>query len=188
MQGSGFDIRIENAAGLVAGEVANIDDLSRTEQGELIHTYETFLNEGVGKYDFTWKAPAEGGVANVYAAVATLLNNGTSGMDTLNLFNFSLDQDIATSITENYLNKSATDLFAFEENGNLVVRYHISIPSEVNITLVNSKGIVSKTVFNGNAISGTQSESFNSNELAKGIYLIKMIANGNIKTTKMMTN
>ena len=185
---AGFDIRIENAAGLVAGEVANIDDLSRTEQGELIHTYETFLNEGVGKYDFTWKAPAEGGVANVYAAVATLLNNGTSGMDTLNLFNFLLDQDITTSITENYLNKSATDLFAFEENGNVVVRYHISIPSEVNITLVNSKGIVSKTVFNGIAISGTQSESFNSNELAKGIYLIKMIANGNVKTTKMMIN
>lgn len=185
---AGFDVRIENAEGLVAGEVTNADDLARTEQGELIHTYETFLNQGLGKFDFTWTAPAEGGVANVYAAVATLLNNGTNDMDTLNLFNFSLAQDITTSINENYLYGSKTDFYAFEENRNVIVKYNVATQSEVTITLVDSKGTMSKTLFTGNTVAGSHAESFKSSELPKGIYLVKMIADEKVKTTKIVIN
>jgi hypothetical protein len=185
---AGFDVRIENAQGLVAGEITNVDDLSRTEQGELIHTYDSFLKDSVGKFDFTWKAPIEGGIANVYAVVATLLNNGTNDMDTLNLFNFSLNQDITSSINENYLNRSFTDFYAFEENGNIEIRYHISTPSEVTITLVDNKGTVTKTLFHGNAVSGTQSESFKSSELPEGIYLVKMLTDKELQTTKIVIN
>lgn len=186
---AGFDVRIENVEGLVAGEVANVDDRARTEQGELIHTYETFMDEGFGKFDFTWKAPAEGGTVNLNAAVATLLNNGTNDMDTLNLFNFSISQDInTTSISENYLDESSADFYAFEENGNVMVRYNVKTLSEVTISLIDSKGTMNKTLFTAKVVSGTHSESFKSNELPKGIYLIKMIANGNMKTTKMVIN
>jgi len=54
--------------------------------------------------------------------------------------------------------------------------------------LVDSKGTMNKTLFTDNTVSGTHSESFKSNELPKGIYLVKMIANGNMKTTKMVVN
>lgn len=185
---AGFDVRIENAEGLVAGEVANVDNRARTEQGELTHTFNTNIEEGVGKFDFTWKAPSEGGLVNVYAAVASLLGNGGSDMDTLNLFNFSINQDVSTSISENYLNNPTADFYAFQEDENIVVRYYVSIPSAIEISLVDSKGTVGKTLLNGKATSGTQSEIFNSNELSKGIYLVKMIANGEMKTTKIVIN
>jgi hypothetical protein len=185
---AGFDIRIENADGLIAGAVANLDNKTKTQLGELTHTFNTNIENGSGKYDFTWKAPTEGGIVSVYAAVASLLGNEGSDMDTLNLFNFSLSQDISTSVSENYLNESTKDFYAFQENGNVVVRYNVSTPSVIEITLVDSKGTVSKPLFNGKTVSGTQSETFNSNELSKGIYLVKMIANGEMKTTKMVIN
>lgn len=185
---AGFDVRIENTDGLVAGEVASLDNRTRTQQGELTHTFNTNIENGVGKFDFTWKAPAEGGNVNVYAAVASLLGNGGSDMDTLNLFNFSLSQDVSTSISENYLNNPTADFYAFQEDENIVVRYYVSIPSAIEIVLIDSKGTVSKTLLNGKSVSGAHSEIFNSNELSKGIYLVKMITNGEIKTTKMVIN
>ncbi len=183
---AGFNIKIENSSGLVSGTIANLDTLSRTEEGELVHTYFSNINEGEGIFKFTWTAPKENiDTINIYGVVASLPNDGA--IDTLNFIHLTLNPDLTTIIKDQaYV---STEIMS-QMNGNeqIDIRYELKETSEVSITLFNELGILVREINLGNVPAGNLNHSLSIKDLRRGIHLLGLIINSKPIVQKIFIN
>ena len=72
---------------------------------------------------------------------------------------------------------------------NTTVRYRLEQNAAINIAVYNSQGTLIRTLVNRNQEAGTYNVTFSTNNLAKGIYLVKATRNGAvIQTLKIIKN
>jgi hypothetical protein len=173
---AGFNIKIENSQGLVAGTIVSTDTvLSRTENGELVHTYYSNINEGEGTFNFSWTAPSEEmDTINMYGAVATLPRNGT--IDTLNFIRLTLKPDLTTAIRDRAY--TATEIISqIDGKDQIDIKYDLKTSSEVRISVFNGVGLLIRDVKLGTIATGNLNYSFPKTDLPKGLCIVSLFIN-----------
>ena len=72
---------------------------------------------------------------------------------------------------------------------NTTVRYRLEQSAAINIAVYNSQGTLIRTLVNRNQEAGTYNITFRTNNLARGIYLVKATRDGAvIQTLKIIKN
>jgi hypothetical protein len=171
----GFNIKIENAKGLVAGTAMNSDTLSRTENGELVHTYFSNINDGEGNFNFSWTAPSEEiDTINIYGVVATLPNDGT--IDTLNFIHLTLNPNL-TTMTRDQTYESTEIISLIDGKDQIEIRYELKNTSETRIGILNGTGILIRDIKLGTLSTGNHNYSFPKADLPRGSYIISLFIN-----------
>lgn len=66
------------------------------------------------------------------------------------------------------------------------IKFALSTPSEVKLSVYNSNGQLVKTLFNGKKNGGLHSVLFNADEFNSGIYFYQLYVNGNTQNKKMV--
>lgn len=179
---AGFNVRLENTEGKVAGLLTSLDTLSKTVDGELTHTFSSAIDNGKGQFKFTWTAPSTGDTVKLFAMAATSPRNGT--LDTLNSFEYVFRSVLSTSLS--FENTSTNRLAISYSQESLHFNYSLDRTSQVHMGLYDASGSLVKMIYEGMALQGEHKHFINTNSLKSGLYIMRFVNNGKITVKKVV--
>jgi Domain of unknown function (DUF4331)/Secretion system C-terminal sorting domain len=138
-------------------------------------------NTGVNSNDTTFK------VSFPYVQTPWSGSNACCGVPAVNTKNNSVSNTVQPAEIKKFdaLDIATPDVFfgtfpnPFVDNN--TIRYHIETQSMVRIDVYDEMGKLIKTIVNQNMSPGTYSVTWNAAGMAKGVYFINAISNGNVK-------
>lgn len=149
------------------------------------HVNTTFGLGNTKTFTFKWIAPTTGN-AYIYTSGLAANNNGSSGGDAVATASLVLTASPVGLIN---IEENATSLTVFPNpsQDNLTLQYSLVNDGSVKAALHNLQGKEICVLFNANQTAGLHSKTvIYPNDLANGVYLIKLSANGKDLIEKMI--
>ena len=189
----GFGCEILNGTTIGATSIGLMSGISPLSQIKPFGTRDnaTHVNKAFGlgntkTFTFSWIAPSSGN-AYIYTAGLAVNNNGLSGVgDAVATASLALTASPVGLIN---IEDNATSLTVFPNpsQDNFTLQYSLVNAGSVKAALHNLQGKEICVLFNANQTAGLHSKTIiYPNDLANGVYLIKLSANGKDLIEKMI--
>ncbi|HXU27151.1 MAG TPA: choice-of-anchor V domain-containing protein [Bacteroidia bacterium] len=140
-----------------------------------------------GAFKFKWTAPASG-TGYIYADVLGCNNNNqTTGDKTSAVASLTLTAASGAGINTHAENVNSLSVFPNPATDNVRITYTLKERATVSIKLYNLSGDLVADLLNSTQDVGIQSNDAHlPNGLAKGLYMVKLMVNGQQSTQKLM--
>jgi hypothetical protein len=137
-------------------------------------------------HTLNWKAPASG-TANIYTSAVTGNNDNLASAQDNVYTKYLLVLTPATTGIAEHTEDFSFDLYPNPVQDKLTVAFTLPTKQQVIVQLVSLDGRIVKTLEN-TVISGTYLQTFTTEDVAQGIYLLKVNSNNFNQTKKILIN
>ena len=143
-----------------------------TGRSTVCHTLNGGLANNTTTFIFDWKAPASG-TANIYTSAVAADNDGSPDAQDNVYTKYMLSLTPATTGIDAYNEVFSFDTYPNPVQDKLTVAFTLPSEQSIMVQLVSLDGKVVKTLDNGMVI-GTYFQTYTTEDVAKGIYLLKI--------------
>jgi len=194
----GFDFEILNSQSSLASSVLDFGNLNTISPSETINspapgwTYSDIMHSApkASSFNFIWTAPLSG-TGYLYCALLGVNNNGSTSGDHPAFKTMTLSPVMATSISEKNASDSLINFSIFPNPciDHITINYNINSKANIQIALFDNNGSKVLDIINEEKNKGIYELKFNIPfNLSKGLYFLKMEANGIVKSEKLFLN
>lgn len=187
----GFAISPQTDAGNVIGTLA-ITSTTTTQlksSGNYV-THKTAGNSGSGSksWSFHWTAPSAGtGDVPFYASVMAANNNGNENGDATFTDVYTVSEDITASIGSSLESNSEFEINPNPIEGNeLHISFSANAGETASIRILSMNGALVKEINHAVSSTGNQSLTVQTDDLAKGVYLIQVQTLAGTKSSRVI--
>jgi hypothetical protein len=193
----GFELTVVDASatpGNMAGSFTLVNTTTTTTgtyqpSGSTVRTYVGHKNANTtNSWTFKWTAPATGkGPLTIYYVGMNSNNNGnTSGDLVYNATKVIAEEIPSTGIVDISSKMNYVNVFPTIFNNNLQLNFDLKESETVKAELISLNGQVIETMLNQHISAGTYSNSFETNGLSAGVYLVRITAGNAASVIKVV--
>ena len=158
-----------------------------TGRSTVCHTQNGGLANNTTTFNFDWKAPASG-TANIYTSAVAADNDGSADAQDNVYTKYILGLTPATTTgIDSYNDDFSFDAYPNPSQDKLTVAFALPAEQQITIQLVSIDGRVVKTL-DSRTIAGTYIQTYNTEDIAKGVYLLKINSNSFNQAKKVFIN
>jgi len=165
-----------------------------TSRKNLTHSTPKIGSNNQATFTFKWNAPAAGAGDAIFYICGNAVNlNGNTNGDLPIPFSYTLTEGVAPSPTTNVgISEQKNNVvknfnvFPNPSNGITTVSYHLKQSQIVDIDLYDIDAKLIKNLFHENELAGEQSHLLSLQNIPKGVYFVKISANNNKISQKLL--
>ncbi|MBI3520825.1 MAG: T9SS type A sorting domain-containing protein [Bacteroidetes bacterium] len=170
------DLHVNNTAGTVTvTDAVHTHTMASFGTGrmDITHTTNGGLSTNSATFKYSWKAPTTGTV-NVYTSATACNHDGfASAADNTYNKHIVLVPSTATGVEE-LLNANSVVLFPNPSSEQVALSFHVNTDEEYSVALYSLAGKLVKDFGKNTTSGGDFNQSYNIQDMASGIYLVKI--------------
>ncbi len=197
----GFDFEALDNSGSTNTSVNNsvgtvtITDATHTRKGQpfgtgrltVTHQLHGGAFANTASFNFDWTAPSTGTVNVYYDGNASNGDGFSDAGDNVYAHNMQLTPVLATGITK-INNDFSVETFPNPASDVFTVRFNLDRTQNVDIQLFSIDGKLIKNLLNKKVAAGTFAETFNTEGMSHGLYLVRINFEGQNQTQRLLVN
>lgn len=183
----GFSISPQSSSGVPMGSLTALSGTMVNGAGQYVtHVAGSTIGSGSKTWNFTWTSPAPGsGNVTFYGAFNAANNNGQASGDSIFLSTLTVSEN-TTGLVDMAGGSLSLDVYPNPASEIVNIRFFFPEKSEIKMTLLDVNGNKVTDLTDGNFHTGQINHSFSVAAYPKGVYFLRISANGNFIFKKIV--